>query len=108
MVILVRLGYPRKHGVKKCSHLVDTPNELLMPFRTICWTPRCKIVRAVLSHCCIDVFFMGSLFVVNVFLGCCTVVAADPGICGESHGGGGGAVAVGGRGRRVQNQSMPR
>jgi hypothetical protein len=51
---------------------------------------------------------MGSLFVVNVFLGCCTVVAADPGICGESHGGGGGAVAVGGRGRRVQNQSMPR
>ena len=33
-------------------------------------------------------YIFSILFVVNVFLGCCTVVAADPGICGESHGGG--------------------
>jgi hypothetical protein len=53
-----------------------------MPFRNICWTPRCKTVRDVLSHCCIDVFLMGSPFGVDVFLVCCTVVAADPGMRG--------------------------
>jgi hypothetical protein len=58
---------------------VDTPNELLMPVCTICWTPRCKTVRDVLLHCCVDVFLMGSPFVVDAFLVCCTVVAADPG-----------------------------
>ncbi len=66
------------------------------------------MVRDALSYCCIVVFLMASPFGVDVFLVCCTVVAADTGMCGESHGGGGGAVAVGGRDRRVQNQATPR
>ena len=44
-----------------------------MPVCTICWTPRCKTARDVLLHCCIDVFLMGSPFVVDAFLVCCTV-----------------------------------
>ena len=46
------------------------------------------MVRDALSYCCIVVFLMASPLVVYVFLVCCTVVAADTGMCGESHGGG--------------------